>query len=116
VTVPLGEGQASVAVEKLQGAVDLIAEVDRESGEQPVAEHDLIVAVSDWWTERTERSPEGDFGSEAHHTHDDHDHTHGSYCGHPSEQHGDHIDYLHDGHRHREHEGHWDECEQEAEV
>jgi hypothetical protein len=24
-------------------------------------------------------------------------------------QHGDHVDYLHDGHRHAEHEGHYDE-------
>jgi hypothetical protein len=31
-------------------------------------------------------------------------------------QHGDHIDYLHDGHRHRAHDGHWDECEVEEEV
>jgi hypothetical protein len=25
--------------------------------------------------------------------------------------HGDHLDYAHDGHLHREHGGHWDECE-----
>ncbi|GHB63744.1 hypothetical protein GCM10010347_37140 [Streptomyces cirratus] len=25
--------------------------------------------------------------------------------------HGDHVDYAHDGHLHREHAGHWDECE-----
>ncbi|HSX96989.1 MAG TPA: hypothetical protein VLG91_06315, partial [Streptomyces sp.] len=25
--------------------------------------------------------------------------------------HGDHTDYAHDGHLHREHSGHWDECE-----
>jgi hypothetical protein len=24
-------------------------------------------------------------------------------------QHGDHVDYVHDGHRHAAHEGHWDE-------
>jgi hypothetical protein len=23
--------------------------------------------------------------------------------------HGDHMDYLHDGHRHASHAGHWDE-------
>jgi hypothetical protein len=23
--------------------------------------------------------------------------------------HGDHVDYLHDGHRHAEHDGHWDD-------
>jgi hypothetical protein len=24
-------------------------------------------------------------------------------------QHEDHVDYVHDGHRHAAHEGHWDE-------
>jgi hypothetical protein len=24
-------------------------------------------------------------------------------------QHGDHVDYVHDGHRHAAHDGHWDE-------
>jgi hypothetical protein len=24
-------------------------------------------------------------------------------------QHADHVDYVHDGHRHAAHEGHWDE-------
>jgi hypothetical protein len=28
--------------------------------------------------------------------------------------HGDHTDYLHDGHRHRAHDKHWDECEIES--
>jgi hypothetical protein len=23
--------------------------------------------------------------------------------------HGDHVDYVHDGHRHAAHEGHWDD-------
>ncbi len=32
------------------------------------------------------------------HTH--HDHTHGAGCGHTGIQHGDHVDYLHDGHLH----------------
>ena len=37
------------------------------------------------------------------------DHKHGENCGHESVQHGDHVDYVHDGHRHAEHEGHYDE-------
>ena len=41
--------------------------------------------------------------------HDDHDHTHGDGCGHETVAHGDHVDYIHDGHRHAAHEGHWDE-------
>ena len=38
-----------------------------------------------------------------------HDHEHGEGCGHPAVEHGDHLDYLHDGHRHAPHEGHYDE-------
>jgi hypothetical protein len=34
------------------------------------------------------------------HTHDDHEHTHGPGCGHTAVQHGDHVDYVHDGHLH----------------
>ncbi len=42
-------------------------------------------------------------------THQDHDHQHGPDCGHETVEHGDHVDYLHDGHRHAAHDGHWDE-------
>jgi hypothetical protein len=46
-----------------------------------------------------------------HRQHDDgdHEHVHGTDCGHETVQHGDHVDYLHDGHRHAEHDGHYDE-------
>lgn len=38
------------------------------------------------------------------------EHTHGGNdCTHESVQHGDHVDYLHDGHRHAEHGDHYDE-------
>ena len=40
-----------------------------------------------------------------------HDHEHGPGCGHPGVTHEDHVDYLHDGHRHAPHEGHYDEHE-----
>jgi hypothetical protein len=30
--------------------------------------------------------------------------------------HGDHTDYLHDGHVHHDHDGHWDECVLEDHV
>lgn len=43
-------------------------------------------------------------------THAEHGHEHGEGCGHVAVAHGDHTDYLHDGHRHRGHERHWDEC------
>ncbi|MCG8587635.1 MAG: hypothetical protein MI757_23265, partial [Pirellulales bacterium] len=32
--------------------------------------------------------------------HADHDHQHGPDCEHTGVQHGDHVDYLHDGHMH----------------
>lgn len=38
-----------------------------------------------------------------------HLHEHRSGCGHETVPHGDHVDYLHDGHRHAAHEGHYDE-------
>ena len=36
-------------------------------------------------------------------------HVHGPDCGHPAVPHGDHVDYVHDGHRHALHEEHYDE-------
>ncbi|MBW8171522.1 metal ABC transporter permease [Ornithinimicrobium sp. Arc0846-15] len=38
-----------------------------------------------------------------------HPHEHGPDCGHPTVPHGDHVDYVHDGHRHAPHGGHYDE-------
>lgn len=35
-------------------------------------------------------------------------HVHGEGCGHPAIPHGDHIDYLVDGHLHHQHDGHCD--------
>jgi len=40
---------------------------------------------------------------------EDHEHRHGKDCGHPAVPHGDHLDYVHDGHRHAVHGGHYDE-------
>lgn len=40
---------------------------------------------------------------------EEHDHQHGPDCGHPAVPHDDHVDYLHDGHRHAEHLSHYDE-------
>ena len=39
-----------------------------------------------------------------------HKHTHGPNCGHEAVIHFDHVDYIHDGHAHREDNGHYDEC------
>jgi zinc transport system permease protein len=40
---------------------------------------------------------------------DAHAHQHGRDCGHVAVKHGDHLDYVHDGHRHAEHGEHYDE-------
>ena len=45
-------------------------------------------------------------------THDeaeDHLHRHGDECGHPVVPHDDHLDFVHDGHRHAAHGAHYDE-------
>ena len=42
-------------------------------------------------------------------TDDEHPHQHGEACGHPAVPHGDHVDYVHDGHRHAVHGEHYDE-------
>ncbi len=45
----------------------------------------------------------------AHDVAERHEHEHGVECGHPAVLHGDHVDYVHDGHRHAPHQGHYDE-------
>jgi zinc transport system permease protein len=44
---------------------------------------------------------------------EEHPHHHGEKCGHVAVEHGDHVDYIHDGHRHAAHVGaegeHYDE-------
>jgi zinc transport system permease protein len=44
-----------------------------------------------------------------HHLAVEHRHEHGPGCGHPAVPHGDHLDYLHDGHRHAVHGAHYDD-------
>ena len=46
---------------------------------------------------------------DSHDVTEDHDHLHGDDCGHPAVRHGDHVDYVHDGHRHAPHGRHYDE-------
>ncbi|NED99952.1 metal ABC transporter permease [Phytoactinopolyspora halotolerans] len=40
---------------------------------------------------------------------EEHPHQHDDECGHPAVEHGDHTDYLHDGHLHAAHGKHYDE-------
>jgi hypothetical protein len=42
-------------------------------------------------------------------THNNHEHKHGTNCGHKGIKHEDHIDYLHEDHLHHMHEDHVDE-------
>ena len=44
-----------------------------------------------------------------HEATDEHPHAHGVDCGHVAVRHGDHVDYVHDGHRHAPHDRHYDE-------
>jgi zinc transport system permease protein len=69
------------------------------------------------WLRRRERlvqpffEPADEFPvPEAHTTvPEQHVHEHGDDCGHVAVRHGDHVDYVHDGHRHAPHGGHYDE-------
>lgn len=45
----------------------------------------------------------------AHETCEEHPHDHGPGCGHLAVPHDDHVDYVHDGHRHAAHGAHYDE-------
>ena len=47
--------------------------------------------------------------SESHRVEPEHGHVHGEDCGHLAVEHGDHVDYVHDGHRHAPHGKHYDE-------
>jgi zinc transport system permease protein len=40
---------------------------------------------------------------------ENHPHRHAAGCGHPAVQHGDHTDFIHEGHRHAAHADHYDE-------
>jgi hypothetical protein len=44
-----------------------------------------------------------------HPTHPGHTHEHGDDCGHTAVRHGEHVDFLHDGHLHHPHGDHVDE-------
>jgi zinc transport system permease protein len=69
------------------------------------------------WLRRRQRLAEpfleqGDpfpLGSEHTAVPETHAHQHGEACGHQAVPHGDHVDYVHDGHRHAVHGGHYDE-------
>jgi len=77
----------------------------------------ITYPVGSWQRARQRRSapfatgPEDAYGLEPGHTTvpEDHTHRHGEGCGHVAVPHGDHVDYVHDGHRHAPHGSHYDE-------
>jgi zinc transport system permease protein len=58
---------------------------------------------------RRMRTPFPELGPDRHEVTDEHPHVHGPDCGHVAVRHGDHVDYVHDGHRHAAHGKHYDE-------
>jgi len=58
---------------------------------------------------RRVRAPFPEVEPDRHEVTDEHPHVHGPECGHVAVRHGDHIDYVHDGHRHAVHGKHYDE-------
>lgn len=75
----------------------------------------LAMFASTWpigvWLRRRQRllTPFPEVPVLAHTTTDEHPHAHGPDCGHPAVPHGDHVDYVHGGHRHAMHKEHYDE-------
>jgi len=55
------------------------------------------------------RAPFPELEPQEHEVTDEHPHEHGPDCGHVAIRHGDHVDYVHDGHRHAAHGRHYDE-------
>ena len=55
------------------------------------------------------RAPFAEVEAPEHVETDPHPHDHGPACGHVAVSHGDHVDYVHGGHRHAAHDEHYDE-------
>ena len=70
----------------------------------------LAWPVGVWLRHRARlREPFAPVGPVAHETTGTHPHEHGPDCGHLAVPHVDHVDYVHDGHRHAPHGAHYDE-------
>jgi hypothetical protein len=92
-----GPGCGHLAVEH-NGHTDYLRQGHLEHPEgDHVEEHKVAIdqAHPDCCTHGAEGHPKG--------------HVHGPNCGHPAVPHGDHIDYLVEGHLHHPHEGHCDD-------
>jgi len=99
-----GRGRAGVERLALYGGAALLGAL--EVVEWPVV---LAAAGGTYLLSRVAARSSGPGGGSSHNLHAGHAHTHGPGCGHGVIPHGDHSDYLHDGHRHAAHDEHWDE-------
>ena len=69
----------------------------------------VLVAIAGFLLVSTATAVAARWRRAAHARAEAHAHEHGPGCGHPALVHDDHVDYLHDGHRHAPHQGHYDE-------
>jgi zinc transport system permease protein len=69
----------------------------------------VLVAIAGFLLVSTATAVAARWRRAAHARAEAHAHEHGPGCGHPAVVHDDHVDYLHDGHRHAPHAGHYDE-------
>ncbi len=68
-----------------------------------------VGAALAWWRRRRQPFDEAEDQEEHHELSEPHPHVHRPGCGHVAVGHGDHVDYVHDGHRHVPHDDHYDE-------
>ena len=93
-----------IGVASSVGGVLLSYEAETPSGGTIV-----LVAIAGFLVVSAAEAVRGRWRRAAHARAEVHAHEHGPGCGHEAVAHGDHVDYLHDGHRHAAHEGHYDE-------
>jgi zinc transport system permease protein len=69
----------------------------------------VLLAIGIFMVAASYNAVRGRIKGRRHNEAEQHEHEHGPGCGHPAIEHEHHVDYLHDGHRHAPHEGHYDE-------
>lgn len=69
----------------------------------------VLLAVALFAATATVTAVRSRLGRDTHDEAEDHLHRHGDECGHPAVPHDDHLDFVHDGHRHAVHGAHYDE-------
>jgi zinc transport system permease protein len=69
----------------------------------------VLLAIGIFMVAASYNAVRGRIKGRRHNEAEQHEHEHGPGCGHPAIEHEHHVDYLHGGHRHAPHEGHYDE-------